>query len=59
MGKKIPYIETKDFTPLTEELMKELSDGDYVKAAQLWTQLKDEWRMEVRRVIEEVKNGNG
>jgi hypothetical protein len=58
MGKKIPYIETKDFTPLVEELMKEISNGDNKKATKLWIELKEEWRLEIRRVIEEVKKQN-
>jgi hypothetical protein len=54
---KLPKIETKDFTPLTEELMKEITNGDNKKATKLWIELKEEWRLEIRRVIEEIKKG--
>jgi hypothetical protein len=52
-------IQTKDWTPQMEELMKEIANGNTENATKLWMELKEDWRLEIRRVIEEVKNGNG
>jgi hypothetical protein len=55
---KPPKIETKDFTPLTDELMKFVSNGDKEKASEVWETLKIEWRNEIRRVIEVYQRNN-
>lgn len=47
-------IDVKDFTPLTEKLMESIQSGNKNETKILWDTLLDEWRAEVRRVIEVI-----
>lgn len=50
--KKIPL--SNHFTQLTEALMKAVEIGDVEGGKRLWEKLLTDWRIECRRIIEEV-----
>lgn len=50
--KKIPL--SNHFIQLTEELMKAVEIGDVEEGKRLWAKLLTDWRIECRRIIEEV-----
>lgn len=50
--RKIPL--PNHFTQLTEELMKAVEIGDVEEGKRLWEKLLTDWRIECRRIIEEV-----